>query len=171
VNRAEMTRRVLLLEAAAAELKTRAATIRADLGASARTEHAEQGTAPTWRLQDIGTWTLPVSKEAVYVADEAALLEWVKAEPARLDEVVETIERVKPWYVAELLRLVRIVEEQVIDDDGTIVPGLAVRPGGVAQTLSFRADPLAKAVAADAAGKLVNDLAAGFGIEALDAAR
>jgi hypothetical protein len=123
----------------------------------------------TLRFQDVGTWTLPLSQQAVYVCDEAALLAWVKADSGDLGEVVETVERLKPWYVGDLLRLVRVEDGQVFDDLGTIVPGLAIRPGGVPGTLSFRADPLAKELAGKAAGKLVDELAAGLGIETPDA--
>jgi len=165
MNRAEATRQVLLLEAAAAQLKDRAKSLRTGLDADARAELAEQGTAPTWRL-DIGTWSLPVSKEAVYVADEAALLEWVKSEPAALSEVVETIERVKPWYVAELLRMARVVDGLAIDDDGTVIPGLAVRSGGQPQSLRFRPAGDAQAVADQAADKLVSEVTAALGIGA-----
>lgn len=172
MNRFEQTRHVLLLEAAAAELEARAALVRADLAAAARKEHEEQGSAPTWRFQDVGTWTLPLSQQSVYVSNDAALLAWVKESPASdTAEIVETVERLKPWYVAELLRLVQVADGQVIDDEGTIVPGLAIRPGGVPGTLAFRADPLAKVLAGQAAANIADALAAGLGIEAPDEAR
>jgi hypothetical protein len=172
VNRFEQTRQVLLLEAAAAELKARAALVRADLAAAARKEHEEQGSAPTWRFQDVGTWTLPLSQQSVYVSNDAALLAWVADRPGfDPTEAIETTVRLRPWYVAELLRLVQVADGQVIDDEGTIVPGLAIRAGGVPGTLSFRADPLAKVLAGQAAGKLVGELVAGGGPEAPDEAR
>lgn len=166
MNRFEMARRVLLLEAAAAECKRRAAEVRAGLDEQARKELAEQGTAPTWRVPDVGTLSLPVSQETVYVKDEAALLAFVKTVEMDTAEAVETVERIKPWYIGELLKAVRVADGQVIDDLGTVIPGLAVRPGGQPMALSFRPNHDAKQVAAEAAGKLVDELAAGFGIEA-----
>lgn len=156
MNRQELITRTLMLEQVAAEAKARAAALREQLTADARAELAEQGTAPTWRLPDIGTVTLPVSKETVYVRDEKALLEWCKATPG--ENVVETIERVMPWYVADLLTLVRVVDGRVFVDDEEEVPGLGVRPGGVPQSLSFRPSRDAQAVARAGAEKLVDDL-------------
>lgn len=164
MNRLDATREVLILEAAATQLRERAKAVRLNLDADARAELAEHGSAPTWRLADLGTWSLPVSKDAVYVADDAALLAWVKEEPTRLDEVVESVERVKPWYVAELLRMARVVDGYAIDDDGTVIPGLGVRPGGVPQTLRFKPSSDALAVvdqaAAQVAGQVMTELLA-----------
>lgn len=158
MNRFEHIRRVLVWESVAAAARAKAAGIRDQLTADARAEYEEQGTAPTWRLPDIGTVSLPVSKETVYVADERALLAWVKAFPADDADVIETVERIKPWYVADLLRLVQVVDGNVIDDLGTVVPGLAVRPGGTPGSLSFRPSTLAKEVAAAGAERLMEDV-------------
>lgn len=158
MNRFEHIRRLLVWESVAAAARAKAAGIRDQLAADARAEYEEQGTAPTWRLPDIGTVSLPVSKETVYVADERALLAWVKAFPADDADVIETVERIKPWYVADLLRLVQVVDGNVIDDLGTVVPGLAVRPGGTPGSLSFRPSTLAKQVAAAGAERLMEDV-------------
>lgn len=160
MNRFEMTRRVLLLEAAAAELKARAARVRADLNADARAELAEQGTRPTWRT-DMGTWSLPVSEEAPTVNDAAELARWVKRRYP-----TEILEVVNPAFQTALLARLQPVGEVVMDrTTGEVVPGLGVRPGGVPMTLRFRPDVTAQAVAADAARQLVDDVAAGLGIE------
>jgi hypothetical protein len=160
VNRQEMITRTLMLESVAANARARAAVLRAELAEVARAELEREGTAPTWRLPDIGTVTLPVSTERVYVADEAALLAWVKDWPGDPAEVIETIERIKPSYLADLLNVVEIVDGRVIDDLGTVVPGLAIRPGGVPQALSFRPSKDAQAVARAAAEKLMADVEA-----------
>lgn len=161
MNRAEMTRRVLLLEAAAAELKTRAAAVRADLNADARAELAEQGTRPTWRT-DIGTWSLPVSEEAPTVTDGAALTAWCKRRYP-----TEVVEVVNPAFQAVLLARLAPVGEVVMDPaTGEVVPGLGVRPGGIPQTLRFRPNAAAQTMAFDAAGALADQVAAGLGIEA-----
>lgn len=162
MNRLEMTRRVLLLEAAAAECRNRAAQVRADLDLDARAELAEQGTAPTWRLADMGTWSLPVSKEAPIVVDGAALTAWCKRRyPGEVMEVVNP-----PFLSALLLRLTPSGEVVVDPATGEIVPGLGVRPGGIPQTLRFKPNPDARAVADDAAGALVGEILTGLGIEA-----
>lgn len=164
MNRSEMTRRVLLLEAAAAECRNRAAKVRADLDADARAELEEQGTAPTWRLADMGTWSLPVSKEAPVVTDGAALTAWVKQRyPGEVVEVVNP-----PFLGALLLRLSPAGEHVIDPGTGEIVPGLGVRPGGIPQTLRFKANPDARAVADDAAESLVGEILAGIGIEVPD---
>lgn len=158
MNRQQMIERTLLWDQIAAAARAKSTALREQLTADATAELAEQGTAPTWRLPDIGTVTLPVSTETVYVADEAALLAWVKAFPADPGDVIETIERIKPWYVNDLLRLVRVVDGNVIDEDGTVVPGLAVRPGGQPKSLSFRPTAAAREVLAAGAGALVDEV-------------
>jgi len=160
VNRLEATRRVLLLEAAAAELKARAAAVRADMNADARAELAEQGTRPTWRT-DIGTWSLPVSEEAPTVTDGAALVAWCKQRYPS-----EVVEVVNPAFQTALLARLEPVGQVVMDPaTGEVVPGLGVRPGGVPQALRFRPSAGAQTFAAEAAGKLADQLAAGLGIE------
>lgn len=158
MNRQEKVSRLLMLEQAAAALRARAGEIRDELTQDACAELDEQGTVPTWRVQDIGTVILPVSQETVHVRDEAALLEWVKACPGNPADVIETIERVKPSYLADLLALVTVVDGKVIDDLGTVIPGLAVRPGGVPQALTFRPTRDARLVAREVAERLVDRL-------------
>jgi len=152
MNRFEMIRRTLMWESVAAAARAKAAKLRDDLTADAQAEYAEQGTAPTWRLPDIGTVTLPVSKETVYVADEAALLDWVKA--SNPDEV-EVSYRVRPAFLASLLETTVPHDGAVIDPEGTVVPGLAVREGGRPGSLAFRPSSAAKAVAQAGAQQLV----------------
>lgn len=160
MNRLEATRQVLLLEAAAAKLKERAAAVRADLNADARAELAEQGTRPTWRT-DFGTWSLPVSEEAPTVTDGAALTAWCKERYP-----TEIVEVVNPAFQTALLAQLLPVGEVVMDPaTGEVVPGLGVRPGGVPQTLRFRANATAQTVAAEHAAALVDELAAGLGVE------
>jgi hypothetical protein len=157
VNRQQEISQVLLWEAAAKKCKARADAARQRLDEEARAELAEQGTAPTWRLPDIGSVTLPLSQETVYVADEKALLEWCKSTPG--ESVVETVERVMPWYVADLLRCyARVVDGQVVDEDGEVIPGLGVRPGGVPLALSFRPSHEAKAYAGDLADRVLSEV-------------
>ena len=165
MNRFEVIRRTLMWEQVAAAARAKSTALREQLTADARAEYAEQGTAPTWRLPDIGTVTLPVSKETVYVADEAALVEWVMR---NMPTEVETIHRVRASYLSRLTATARHDGAVVYDDEGTVIPGLAVRPGGQPQSLSFRPTADAKAVAAEGAGRLVESLESA--IEDTDAA-
>jgi hypothetical protein len=160
MNRLEATQQVLLLEAAAAQLRDRAKAVRLELDADARHEFEEQGAAPTWRIADLGTWSLPVSKEAPYVADPAALAEWVKARyPSEIREVVN------PAFQTALLARLRPLGDGVYDPaTGELVPGLGVRQGGVPQSLRFKPNGDALAVADQAGAKLAGDLLDGLGI-------
>jgi hypothetical protein len=162
VNRLEATQQVLLLEAAAAQLRERAKAVRLELDADARHEFAEQGAAPTWRLADLGTWSLPVSKEAPYVADDAALTTWVKQRyPSEIVEVINGA------FFSALLKRLSPMGEVVMDPaTGEIVPGLGVRPGGLAQSLRFKPNSDAMAVADQAGAKLAGQLLDGLGIAA-----
>lgn len=156
MNRFEKIRQVLLWEQVAAAARAKAAVHRDELTQDAQAEYAEQGTAPTWRLPDIGTVSLPVSTERVVVADEPTLTAWVAA--FHPDEV-ETLTRVRPAFLTALLAECRGDEGGVVwMREGALVPGLAVRPGGQPQSLSFRPSPDAKRVAAAGAERLVESL-------------
>lgn len=162
MNRFEMIRRTLMWESVAAAAKAKAAKLRDDLTADARAEYAEQGTAPTWRLPDIGTVSLPVSKETVYVTDEQALVEWAKRDwPG---EVV-TVESIRPAFLKVLLENVAVAAGEVAVDSGTgeIIPGLAVRVAGTPGSLSFRPTTDAKAVAAAGAERLIESVEQAIG--------
>lgn len=79
MNRTERVQEVLRLEGLADAAKRRAAEHRAALDADARAELEREGTAPSWRLPDIGTVALAVSKQAPVVADIEALTAWCLA--------------------------------------------------------------------------------------------
>lgn len=160
MNRLEATQQVLLLEAAAAQLKERAKEVRLRLDADAQQEFKEQGAAPTWRLADLGTWSLPVSKEAPYVADPAALAEWVKQRyPSEIREVVN------PAFQSVLLARLSPVGEVVMDPASSeVVPGLGVRPGGLPLSLRFKPNGDAMAVADQVGAKLAGQILDGLGI-------
>jgi hypothetical protein len=164
MNRLEATQQVLLLEAAAAQLKERAKAVRLQLDADARYEFEKQGAAPTWRLADLGAWSLPVSREAAYVADPAALAEWVKQRyPSEIREVVNPA-----FQTALLARLAHFgVGDAVIDPaTGEVVPGLGVRPGGQPLPLRFKANGDALAMADQVGAKLAGQILDGLGLTA-----
>lgn len=160
MNRHDLITRTLMLESVAVEAKARAQKLRDLLAADARAEFEEQGTAPTWRIQDVGTVTLPVSSERVVVSDEAALTRFAKE---RFPDEVEVLERIRPAFLPVLVGLMDHDSDRVFDGEGTVVPGLTVRPGGAPQSLSFRPSRDAQAVARAAAEKLVGDVEEALG--------
>lgn len=144
MNRTERLQEVLRLEGLAAAANARAKTYRDELSLEARDELAREGSAPTWRVQDLATITLAVSKETPYVLDEHLLLQWCKD---RYPDQVETVEQVRGSFRARLLVEGIVSGDAVIDGaTGEVVPGAAVRPGGVPQSLTIRASHAARTV-------------------------
>ncbi len=162
MNRQQAISQTLLWESVAAKAKERASAIRQQLTQDAHAEFDEQGTAPTWRLPDVGTVTLPVSQETVYVADEKALIRWIRSHPMAessvwMESAVETVERVRHSFV-EALAAECQVDDGVVSHLGDVVSGLAVRPGGVPLALSFRPTRDARAFAGDMADKWLSEV-------------
>lgn len=141
MNRADVVRNILIWERVAEAATEKAREYRNQLDADARAEFEEQGTAPTWRLADIATVSLPVSKQRVVVDDERALVGWVQR--TRPTEV-ET--RVRKGFLSVLPNVVRVDDGQVFDQEGELVPGLSVRPGGIPGAVTIRAADEAKAL-------------------------
>lgn len=134
---ADDAKTILLLESFADEARRLAGERRAALAERARKQLETDGIAPTWRLPEVATVTLTVTKTAAYVADEAKLLDWVYAKhPNEIEEVV----RVRSAFLGQLLASV-VVEGDVVADPetGEIVPGIGVRHGGRPDKLSIRA--------------------------------
>jgi hypothetical protein len=137
MNRTDRIREVLRLEGLAAAARRRADEHREHLAAEARAELEQQGTAPSWRLPDIGTVTLPLSKLTPVVADPAKLVAWAQQ---RYPTEVETIHQVRAAFQGALLARVLCDEDLVVDPDtGEAIPGLTVRPGGTPGQLTIRA--------------------------------
>ena len=163
MNRAEMTRRVLLLEAASARLEKLADALRADLNADAVAEYEEQGSAQTWRF-DIGTWSQPISKTAPTVHDAGLLAAWVKRRYPS-----EVVEIVRPAFQKVLMARLVTAGEYVVDPgSGEVVPGLGVREGGRPLTLRFKPNAGALDVADEAARELVDRVTSALDVEAVD---
>jgi hypothetical protein len=159
VNRTERLQEVLRLEGLAAAANARAKTFREELSAEARDELAREGSAPTWRMPDLATITLSVSKESPYVADEHQLLQWCKE---RHPGEVETVEQVRGAFRSKLLVDAIIDGEAVVDPaTGEVVPGVGVRPGGVPQSLTIRPSHAARTVYAAMGERTLEDLLAG----------
>lgn len=136
-SRLDRVRDVLRLEGLAAAATARAADVRASLGEEARAELDREGTAPSWRMADIGTVALPLSKEAVVVVDADALVRWVKE---RYPEQIRTREEIWPGFQTYLLNnCVPLGDVAGDPETGEAVPGLAVRKGGEPKTLTITA--------------------------------
>jgi hypothetical protein len=145
VNRADLTRQVLLYDQLAAAAKAKAAEARAALDEQAREELSSQGMAPTWRLPDVGTISLPVSQESVYIADGNAFMDWLERnQPAAIDR----IRAVNPQWQAKLEKTFAIAGDAVVDPaTGEVVPGYGVRRGGLPMALRIVPSGDARAMA------------------------
>jgi hypothetical protein len=150
LTRFERVREVLRLADAA---KARAGEHRRALEADARAELERERVAPTWRITDVGTITLPVTQAGVVVTDPAALLAWCRE---RHPEQVETVELVRSAFITALIRRATVDGDLVVDETGEPVPGMAWKPGGEAKSLSFRIDGDVKKLFRAAADELLD---------------
>lgn len=160
MNRADMSRQVLLWDQLAAAAKDRSAALRQQLQTSAAEEYAAQGMAPTWRLPGVGTVSMPVTQDQIVVVDEAALCDWVER---RTPALVETIRRVQPNHLANILANTVAADGVVLDPaTGEVVPGLEARAGGQPLALRFKPSGEAQAVARMSADGLLERFEAAF---------
>lgn len=156
MTRVERVQEILRLEGLADAAMKRAKEVRTALDTEARAELEQQGTAPSWRMPDIGTVALPLSKEAPVVSDIAALLTWCKE---RYPTEVVAVEQIRAAFQTALLGRVACAGDVVIDPTtGEIVPGMSVRPGGVAKSLSITPGAGVKAVFAAAGAQWLDEL-------------
>jgi hypothetical protein len=158
MSRFDRVREVLRLEGLADAAKRRAVEHRRALEADARAELAHHGAAPTWRITDVGTITLPVTSAGLIVDDPAAVLAWCKE---RRPDQIETVELVRSAFLAALLRIAVVdhgdgVTTIVDPDTGEVIPGLAWKAGGEAKSLSFRIDSDVKKLFTAAADELLD---------------
>lgn len=143
MNRVDRLKGVLWLEAVATAATAEAAKLRQELRHDAVNELDTNGSAVSWRFSGLGTVVLPVSSAAFMVSDPARFLEWAKQHhPTE----VETVEKVREAWQKGLLTKLSTNGEAVFTADGTVVPGVSVRPGGVPKSLSITATPEAKEV-------------------------
>lgn len=153
MNRADLTKQVLLYEQLAAAAKAKAAIARAELDMQAKAELETQGMAPTWRLPQVGTISLPVSQESIYIADGNALMDWLERnQPAAIDR----IRAINPQWQAKLEKTFVISGDAVVNPDtGEVVPGYGVRHGGLPMALRIVPSGEAKAMAREYADGLL----------------
>lgn len=155
MSRADTVKKILVLEQFAAEAKHLAGLHRAALDADARAEYTEQGAAPTWRMPDIATITLPISKQAIEVSDPAALMAWVQHNhPGEIETTTTT--RVRPSFLTALLG--RVISDEglpVYKDTGEVLPGLTVQQAGRPRALSIKAEPGVKAIVGAAVAEML----------------
>lgn len=158
MNRADLTKGILLYDQLAVAAKDKSAALRADLTAQAAAEYETQGMAPSWKLPDVGRVVLPTTEAAPVVADEAALLKWVAHRyPGEIEEIL----RIRPAFAAALLKALEVDGDMVVyPETGEIVPGVTVRPGGVARSLTITPTAEAKGVARAYADSLLERFAA-----------
>lgn len=169
MTRADAVRQIVALEQFAAQAKAVAARHRETLTAEARAEYAEKGTAPTWRIPNLGKVILPISQAKIFVSDEAALAEWISFRNPEEIETVTTV-RPRPAYVAALIAALIATEDDVVIDPetGELVPGLSVTAGGLPKALSITVDAPAKRVLAAAAEKLLGSAQAAIAGPVID---
>jgi hypothetical protein len=158
MNRTERLQEVLRLEGLAAAATTRAKYYRDELALEARDELKREGSAPTWRIPDLATISLSVSRETPYVLDEHLLLTWCKQ---RHPDEVETVEQVRGAFRGHLLATGILSGDSVAEaTTGEVIPGLGVRPGGVPQSLTVRPTHAARVVFAAMGERTLEELLA-----------
>ena len=155
MNRGDLVKQAIFWDQVAAAAKAEGAEIRAMLYADAKADFEEHGTAPTWRIPDLATVAAAVSHQSVYVADEPTFAAWVAK---RYPTEIET--RVRPAFVELVLKSANVDGTLVSYEDGEVVPGLAVRPGGEFAGVSIRATREAKEVFSALASHGLRELAA-----------
>lgn len=131
MNRADVVRQVLIWEQVAAAAQAKAAQFRQMLNADAVAEYTEQGTAPTWRMPEVATVSMPVSRTRPIVSDPDALAAWVARR-----HPTEVVQAVRPTFARALPGLLRMAGDTVIDPEtGEVVPGMTVSEGGTPGSL------------------------------------
>lgn len=152
-----ITKAVVMLDALAERIRDQANELRSDLNSYAQTEYQRTRAGVTWRYQGLANVVLPLTKQAAYVDDAAALLDWVKRSQP---DQVETTEQVRQAFIKYLLGAV-VCEHDAAYLDGEEVPGLAVRLGGRPKPVAVTPSAEAKALFRDLAGEALRQLAAG----------
>lgn len=159
VSRLDRVQEVLRLEGLAAAASARAAAVRAGLAEEARAEFVREGTAPSWRMADVGVVALPISKEAVFVADADALVKWCKE---RHPHQIRTREEIWPGFQTQLLADCVPAGDGAVDPKtGEVVPGLAVRKGGQPKTLTITAEGGVKRAYVEHGSRWLDDILGG----------
>lgn len=154
MNRADLTKQVLLYDQLAAAAKAKAAIARAELDMQAKAELETQGMAPTWRLPQVGTISLPVSQESIHLTDETALMQW--ARDNEVPNATESVIRLRADWVRGLEKTLVTSGDLVVDSaTGEIVPGYRVRHGGLPMALRIVPSSEAKAMAREYADGLL----------------
>jgi hypothetical protein len=164
MNRSDLVTSIAYLEQVQAAIADRVSTLRETLAADARAEYQEQRTAPTWRIPDVATVSASVSRTAVVVDNAVTFARWVaERHPIGVEQTVRT-----EWQKAFLKRL-RVVDGEVCDGEGEIVPGLTVRKGGEFRSISLTVEGQAKDLLAEMAGHTVAGMLAASDLPALRA--
>lgn len=147
LTRADAARAVIAFDAIAAAATERSSEYRGWMQTLAEKEFNAQGVAPGGKIPGIGSFSLPISADAVYPKNDLELLAWVKE--THPSEVVVS-EAIRPAFLKKLIKDSDIVGDSVAYE-GEIVPGLAVRKGGQLKSVSIRPDAAVKAEALELA--------------------
>lgn len=155
MSRADIVRNIVVLEQFAAEARRLRDEFRAKLVTDARAELTEHGSAPTWRMPDIATVSLAVTKQSIVVDNSDILQQWVAhRHPSEIETQIVT--KVRASFVTALLGSLKAADGAVIDPEtGEVVPGLSVNEGGQAGPLSIRPEKALKAKVAAAVGEML----------------
>jgi hypothetical protein len=159
LNRAELMRRMLAHKAAAAACETALKT-------AALQEATDQGTVVTWRVRDVGILTVGVANDCSRVIDADKWLDWLAARyPTEVITEEVTVRRVisPAWEATVLAALIPLDPDelepggqaQVMDREGTLVPGVVWTRGGALTGAAITGDSALKRVFAAAAAAYV----------------
>ncbi len=110
--------RALLLK----ELENRVKAARAEADAELAGMPEGQTNRVTLEGEVVGSVAMTVGSRSIVITDEKALIAW--CDEFHPDEV-EVVERVRPAYMSKLT----MIDDAVIDGQGNIVPGVAIRTG------------------------------------------
>lgn len=122
----------------------------AELKRQAEAAYRDQGSLDSWRIAETGRVSASATHDAVHVSDPAAFLNWVAF--TRPDEI-EVVRQVRPSSQEAILKRLKPVRDpQQIrqmapgetcdchDEEGTIVPGVTWRRGGLYAGASITPD-------------------------------
>lgn len=139
MTRAELAEQVAYYKHLAEAATAREQTFRKQLVAAAHAEYLAEGITPTWRIQGLGVVSGTTRDDAIAVADQAVLTDWVRAHHP--EHIVESI---APVFVNQLLKTCTVDDGLVVTPGGDEVAGLKFVAGGQFKGISCRFDDTAK---------------------------
>lgn len=143
-NEAELLTRLWAHQAAAA-------AIEATLKEAALRESRDKGVAVTWRVKGVGNLTVSTANDKVRITDPEKWLDWLAARyptEVRVEQVIVRQVISPAWEATVLAGLTPLDpdelpaggEAQVMDSEGTLIPGVVWTKGGKILTAAITAD-------------------------------